>query len=121
MAIAGKSTAVAVQVVLYQYLHLLVCTAGKKSMCMCTCVLGREFKGCAGSLLLMVRCTSQQLPAKAPRNKKEHNQTKCQQNPDFLLVLQNFVPEEDLLLAWLFFVSRAVRGDNPSLNSVAKA
>lgn len=72
MVISGKSTDAAVQVVLCLF-HLLVFTAGKeRSMCMCSCVLGREFKGYAGSLCLMVKGTSQQLPARALRNKKEH-------------------------------------------------
>lgn len=41
-----------------------------------------------GLLLLVVRSTSQQFSARAPRNKRERKQTKCQQNPDFLLALQ---------------------------------
>lgn len=122
MATPGESTGAAVHVVLYQYLHLLVCTAGKeRSKCTYTYMLRREFKGCAGSLLLIVRCTSTTSCKGTREQKKNITKNKCQQNPDFLLVLQYFVPKEELFLTWWFFVSKAVTGDNPSLNSMAKA
>lgn len=93
-AIWGRSAEAAVQVVLHQYLHPLVCAAGKeRSTCMHTCVLGREFKGSAVAYGEVHLTTAL---CKGTQEQKEHNQTKCQQNSDFLLVLQILCPGKDL-------------------------